>query len=84
MSFSHLPFPLEFYMKIAFIFRCGEKLVVTGIKHTEINTSVIICTLSSVFKIHAGRDFLNLEMCALCWWLRIKKNFKRLPKTLFS
>lgn len=67
---------LMFYMKIAFIFLGMEELVVAGIKHTKINTSVIICTLSSVFKIHAGWDVLNLEMRALCWWRsRPNRNF---------
>lgn len=43
-----------FYMKIAFIFLGMEELVVAGIKHTKTNTRVIICTLASVFTIHAG------------------------------
>lgn len=75
---------LMFYMKIAFIFLGMEKLVVPGIKHTKINTSVIICTLSSVFKIHAGWDVLNLEMRALCWWWsRPNRNFRCSPNIIF-
>ena len=41
-----------------------------GIKSAKINNSVIIRTLSSVFKIYAGGDFPHLEMYALCWWSR--------------
>lgn len=75
---------LMFYMKIAFIFLGMEELVVPGIKHTKINTSVIICTLSSVFKIHAGWDVLNLEMHALCWWWsRPNRNFRCSPDIIF-
>lgn len=61
-----------------------------GIESAKINTSVIICTLSSVFKIHAGWDFLNFETYALnvgglglsiAW---VKNNFKILPKAFSS
>lgn len=38
--------------------------MVAGIKSVKINNSVIICTLSSVFKIHAGWNFPHLE-CVL-------------------
>jgi hypothetical protein len=46
------------YMKMAFIFDGVEELMAAGTKHAKINKSVIICTLSSVFKIHAGWDCL--------------------------
>lgn len=67
-----LPFPakLMFYIKMAFIFHGIEELLAAGIESAKINNSVIICTLSSVFKILAGWDFPHLEMYALCWWSR--------------
>lgn len=48
-----------------------------GINSAKINNSVIICTLSSVFKIHAGWDFPNLEVHALCWWSKTVNSLKR-------
>lgn len=73
---------------MAFIFHDMEELMAAGIKHAKINKSVIICTLSSVFKIRAGWGFPNLEICASCWWSRTvnnltERNFKILPKAFF-
>lgn len=55
---------------MAFIFYGTEELLAAGIKSAKINNRVIICTIPSALKIHAGWDFPNLEMCALCWWSR--------------
>lgn len=40
-----------------------QELMAAGFGIVKINKSVIICTLSSVFKIHAGWDFPELAMC---------------------
>lgn len=61
---------LMLHIKMAFIFHGMEELMAAGIKSAKINNSVITCTLSSAFKIHASWDFPNLEMCAFCWWSR--------------
>lgn len=82
MFLSHLSFQPKSYVLYESGFHLSRHggLVVAGIKHTKISTSAIICTLSSVFKIHASWDALNSEMRALCcWWSRPNGKFRCSP-----